>query len=496
MEKDDGKRTEEGLQRQPRKKLKTAPQKQQKTPRELRFDSFADSMDRSSSESSEDEEEATPAVVPATEGLPPPPKRKRKFKPLLIPLSRTLTCPDMVRVDRCNRVPEYGPEILFFSGGSALRDLSGVLKDYTHNSIHLITPFDSGGSTAEIRRAFPISAVGDLRNRLIALSDQSALGNPAVINFFSMRLNEDSTKAHAEFESILQGKEPLVKAVKMPMRSLLRRHLQWFSNRMPTDFNLCGASIGNLIITGCWLEHDKDIVAALYILWNLLGVKGKVRPITGAHLHLRTQYDNGDEDVGQHLMGKRKPPQKIKSIDLVKSLEDGTTTTRQETKLCHLDFVSSELIASCDLVVFPMGSFFGSMLANLLPVGVGKAIHRCQAPKIYIPNTGVDPEMHGYTLSELITCIVSMVEDDLPRGVKEEDKPPEDDTVDPSDIVNFVLVDTENCHYCVPIDKEVIEAMGIVVMDMPLVNLEAAKHSKSPTIDPTKLAQVLLTLGS
>lgn len=216
MEKDNGKPIEEGGGRPPRKKAKTQPEKKKKTPRELRLDSFADSMDRSSSESSDDEEEPPKEVVPV-EAIAPPQKKKKKFKPLLIPLSRTLTCPDMVRVDRCNRLPEYGPKILFFSGGSALRDVSSVLKNYTHHSIHLITPFDSGGSTAEIRKAYKIPAVGDLRNRyvvedyfttvelyfdlrqvclllycdpfdrLIALSDQSALGNPAVIKFFAMR---------------------------------------------------------------------------------------------------------------------------------------------------------------------------------------------------------------------------------------------------------------------------------------------------------------------
>mmetsp|Transcript_9510 Transcript_9510/g.22394 ORF Transcript_9510/g.22394 Transcript_9510/m.22394 type:complete len:301 (-) Transcript_9510:1942-2844(-) len=300
----------------------------------------------------------------------------------------------------------------------------------------------------------------------------------------------------------------------MPMRSLLLRHLQWFSNRKPADFNLCGASIGNLIITGCWLEHDKDIVAALYLLWNLLGVKGNVRPITGAHLHLRTLYQDGVEQVGQHLMGKRRPPEKIQRIDLVKLLEEEAMgDTRQESQVCHLDFVSSELIASCDLLVFPMGSFFGSVLANLLPVGVGKAIHKCQSPKIFIPNTGIDPEMHGYTLSELVLCIVRMVEDDMLRGLEEYDDTMARMTIrdkphtNPRDIINFVLVDTQNCHYCVPIDREAIEAMGIVVMDMPLVRscsaeftstlpMEDATNRKSPTLDPTKLAEVLITLGS
>ena len=98
------------------------------SPKKRRLDSFSDSIDRSSDEEME--------YANKQAGL------------VHITVARTLTCPDMVQVDRCLRLPEYGPKILFFSGGSAIRDLSSVLKNYTHNSVHLITPFDSGGSSA------------------------------------------------------------------------------------------------------------------------------------------------------------------------------------------------------------------------------------------------------------------------------------------------------------------------------------------------------------
>ena len=229
----------------------------------------------------------------------------------------------------------------------------------------------------------------------------------------------------------------------------------------------------------------------------------------------REAYDDGIEEVGQHLMGKRKPPQKIKKIDLVKFTKD-PKGIRQMSQVCHLDFVSKELISTCDLIVYPMGSFFGSILANLLPVGVGRSVYRSQKPKIYVPNTGRDAEMHGYTLSECIQCIIRMVQDDVLRELKEEEEDSEEPSnsvrdqpvIHPRDIVNYVLVDTENCNYCVPVDKEKIEALGIVVMDLPLVStyseltptassgVNSTEKVKSATIDPHKLSEVLITLGS
>ena len=78
-----------------------------------RASSFADSMERDH----EIPEQTTPT------------------KPAII-ITRSVQIPDMVRVDRCYRLPEYGPKILFFSGGSALRSLSTVLKHYTHKLNH------------------------------------------------------------------------------------------------------------------------------------------------------------------------------------------------------------------------------------------------------------------------------------------------------------------------------------------------------------------------
>ena len=106
-----------------------------------------------------------------------------------ITVSRTATLPDRVRAERALRAPDLGPKILFFSGGTALRRLSRRLVRYTHNSIHVITPFDSGGSSAVLRKAFGMPAVGDLRNRLMALADRSVQGNPEMFRLSAYRFD-------------------------------------------------------------------------------------------------------------------------------------------------------------------------------------------------------------------------------------------------------------------------------------------------------------------
>ena len=424
-----------------------------------------------------------------------------------VTVSRKVRIPDKIRVARCRRLPEFGPQIVFLSGGSAIRELSRVLKNYTHNSVHLITPFDSGGSSAEIRRCYDMLSVGDLRNRLLALADESALGNPNVIRLFSHRLNKShKAVAQSELGDLLSGRHPLASAVSMPQRSIFLSHLRWFANRMPDDFDLRSASIGNLIITGCFLEHDRDIVTAIYLIHKLLGAKGSVRPLTGANLHIRTYYLDGTVEVGQHRMGKARAAAGVKSkivnIDLVEHLD---SDAHQEPQQCEIDIVSSELIAGADVIVFPMGSFFSSVLVNLLPQGVGREITQRQCPKVFIPNTGDDPEMYQYeTLLECAMVIINMVRKDAGR-------------VPIPDCLQYIVVDTRNCHYCVDIEKEKIKEMGITLIDVQLVedkdcvqdsasllaNVQLDEDEtccpslqKNHFLDPHKVVEVLLTLGT
>ena len=65
--------------------------------------------------------------------------------------------------------PDEGSRILFFSGGTALAPVAAELSRHTRNAVHVITTFDSGGSSAELRRAFDMPAVGP--DTLTAMAD-------------------------------------------------------------------------------------------------------------------------------------------------------------------------------------------------------------------------------------------------------------------------------------------------------------------------------------
>jgi len=93
-----------------------------------------------------------------------------------------------------------------------------------------------------------------------------------------------------------------------------------------------------------------------------------------------------------------------------------------------------------------MGSFYSSIVANLLPQGVGAAIRLARVPKLYIPSTGSDPEQLGMTVCDAVETLVSYVRRDAGAET------PIDE------ILNLVLVDTRSGVYVTPLDLDRVRA--------------------------------------
>ena len=168
--------------------------------------------------------------------------------------------------------PDEGSRILFFSGGTALAPVAAELSRHTRNAVHVITTFDSGGSSAELRRAFDMPAVGDIRARIMALADRSLEGNSETVELLGYRLPKDAgpEALHRELASLASGAHPLVAAIPEPMNEVVTQHLSAFRSLMPVDMDLAGASIGNLILTSGYLSLDRQLEpGALSCPWRI-----------------------------------------------------------------------------------------------------------------------------------------------------------------------------------------------------------------------------------
>jgi len=392
-----------------------------------------------------------------------------------VTINREISFPNNRNLTRFKKNPEDGPKILFFSGGTALRGLSRKLIHYTYNSIHIITAFDSGGSSAMLREAFHMPAVGDIRARLMDLADQSLQGNREIYALFAYRFPKQApnTELLQELDKMINGKHSLTARITDPMRKIICTHLYWFREKMPADFDLRGASIGNLVLTAGYLENRRQLDPVISIFSKLVLVRGTVRPIANKYLHLAAELEDGSLVVGQHLLtGKETKPisSRIKKLFIT---DDHETP---EPYLLKLSKKMTDLIHGADLICYPMGSFFTSILAQLLIKGVGEAVTATNVPKIYIANTSPDPECFGYSVMEQVDALLEYGRKDAQSTA-------------PSDLVSYVLIDRKNGNYPGGIDDDYFARQGIRLIDSPIIS-----STSKPFIDENMLLPVLLAM--
>ncbi|WP_455203026.1 GAK system CofD-like protein [Kaarinaea lacus] len=391
-------------------------------------------------------------------------------------IARTVEVPDPLRVSRYLKIPELGPRILFFSGGSALDSLSKTLKNYTHNSIHLVTPFDSGGSSAELRQAFNMPSIGDLRSRLMALADETVLGHPEIYQLFTYRFpkNKPNKELRSRLEAMAKGKSTQVVDITSPMRRLICNQLGFFLDAMPKYFDLRGASIGNLILAGGYLNNHQHLDPIIFLFSKLVNAQGTVRAVVNDNLHLGAELADGSQVIGQHrLTGKEVAPlsSPIRKLFLSQHRDSFIPADTQLRKK------NRKLIQTAELICYPPGSFYTSLLANLLPTGVSQAIASNDCPKVYIPNLGSDPEQIGMNFKQMVQCLLNQLRADISNAC-------------PNDkLLNFILVDSKNGHYPSTLSTGFLKKLGIEIIDVKLISKQSA-----PYYDNDLLISALLSL--
>ncbi|MGI6547559.1 MAG: gluconeogenesis factor YvcK family protein [Bacillota bacterium] len=238
---------------------------------------------------------------------------------------------------------ERGPRVVAIGGGTGLPVLLRGLKQYSANLTALVTVADDGGSSGRLRAELGILPPGDLRNCLIALADI----------------------------------EPL-------MERLLQHR---FQNRS----QLAGHSFGNLLIAAM-SEITGDFFRSLGLVSQVLAVRGRVLPITLAHVRLAAELADGRQVTGESaITNARAGP--VRRVWL--EPEDVAPLPEALTAL-----------AEADVIVIGPGSLYTSILPNLLVNGVADAIRSSGALKIYVCNVMTQPgETDGYDVARHVQAL-------------------------------------------------------------------------------------------
>lgn len=351
------------------------------------------------------------------------------------------------------------PNLLFFSGGTGPKELSRLLAASSISSVHIISTFDSGRSSKELRRAFAIPALGDLRNRLLALADVAR--TPAsVMDFLSFRLpaagNRDLLRKC--LRALDNPDNEVWHAIEIAERMRVYEGLHQFLLRMPMTFDPLNASLGNLVLSGAYLKAGRNFAPAIHFFANLVHAVGVVMPICSENLHLAAELEDGGQVMGQDNF--KRLTCKIRRLFLtVHEPRDGAPFDKTACRP-PLYPPAKKYLESCGLICFPMGSFYSSILANTLVKGVGKAVAQNPCPKIFIPNSGHDPEAVNVDIAEQASLLLESLSRDA-QGAKNEN------------LLNYILVDDKNGVYPGGLKSDVLKelaALGLEIIFCPIVD--------------------------
>jgi len=256
-----------------------------------------------------------------------------------------------------NALRHGGLRVVAIGGGTGLSTLLRGLKRYVHSSATasradsstpvcdltaVVTVTDDGGSSGRLRKEFNMPPPGDLRNCMVALSEDEGL------------------------------------------MSRLFRH------RFQSGGELEGHSFGNLFVAAL-TEMTGDFGHAVKLAGEVLAMRGCIYPATYTNATLVARMASGAAVRGE----TRITASKDQIVEL--TLDPPVVEPMPETLAA---------IASADLITLGPGSLYTSLITNLLVQGIPEALAAAKGTRVYIANlmTQANESLH-LTASQHIECI-------------------------------------------------------------------------------------------
>ena len=244
-----------------------------------------------------------------------------------------------------------GLNLVAIGGGNGLSSLLAGLKRlvgrdqdeiWIRNLSAIVTVSDDGGSSGRLREELQMLPPGDIRNCMIALSEDS---------------------------------------------NLLSR---LFRHRFRGEGELGGHSFGNLFLAAL-TEITGDFVEAVRLSSEVLASKGHIYPATINDVRLVAEMEDGRVVRGEtQITGAHS---QIRSL-------------RLEPEHCLPLPEALAAIRAADIITVGPGSLYTSILPNLLVARMASAIGEVDATRIFISNLMTQPgETDGYTAREHLQTV-------------------------------------------------------------------------------------------
>jgi len=299
--------------------------------------------------------------------------------------------------------------ILAFSGGTGFREINMALARRTQNITRVVPIWDNGGSSKALRKSYNLMPVGDIRHALMTQAHgEGRVGS--IVKLFNWRLSGSGEQEvlKQELKSFVNYQHPLIYSVEQSLGHVIVTYLRQFAENMPENMDLRNGSIGNFVLVGAYLAHNKDLNTAIYVFRQLCSIQGNVWPVSlHNHLHINTILADNELILGQEKttqLDRSKRTEKIKRIVFNTNCE-GQKTTDHIPAPCNPMIIDA--IQRAEVIVYGPGSFFTSILPHIMVDSIADEISKRDVPKVFIGNLLEDNESYGYSLDELIDIFVS-----------------------------------------------------------------------------------------
>jgi uncharacterized cofD-like protein len=221
----------------------------------------------------------------------------------------------------------------------------------------VISTSDSGGSSGKLRQEFGCAAYGDLLRAVLALSEY-------------------------DFD--------IIKEI-------------FYQQRYSEVGKLSDHNLGNLFLVLAGHYYSNDVMHAISALQQSIKSIGAVSPVSVEPVNLCAEMEDGEIFIGEH------------NIDRPKNGCSSTISKVWLDPIPEIFPLAKQLIEAADIITFGPGSFYCSVVPNLLVKGMQEAILSSRAKIVFI--TGKAYEEKGECGNKKLSHFVNRMQLHLPREI-------------------------------------------------------------------------------
>ena len=261
-------------------------------------------------------------------------------------------------------------KIVALGGGHGLYATLTAMRQLSDDVTAVVTVADDGGSSGRLRSELGILPPGDLRMAIAALLA--------------------ATEPPGDGDDTGPGAHP-----PQEWASLLQHR---FGGRGA----LAGHPVGNLLLAGL-TEATGDAVAALEMMTELFGVRGRVLPMSTTGLEIEADVSGLEDDprISRAIRGQV-------AVATTPGIVRRVRLSPNPPPACP---EAVEAIEAADLVVLGPGSWFSSVIPHVLVPDQLAALKRTSAKKVLIVNLAPEPgETTGFSVERHLHVLLAHAE--------------------------------------------------------------------------------------